>query len=509
MKLSRYTLKNISSKNVIVPDEEIFELPEKVLQFGTGMLLRGLPDYFIDKANRKGIFNGRIVMVKTTSRGDATAFDKQDALYTLCERGIVAGQKIEENIISSSVSRVLIAQKDWSEILECAHDPNLEIIISNTTEVGIQLVNDDIRHYPPVSYPGKLLAFLYERFIAFNGSEDSGFVVVPTELILENGKKLESIVLELAHLNSLEDEFIEWLEHSNSFCNSLVDRIVTGMPDQQIKKEIENELGYKDELLIISEIYSLWAIEGDEKIKNILSFADADDGVIIEPSIDLHRELKLRLLNATHSLTCGLALISNYETVQQLMKDPLTASFVTSIMRNEIAPSIPFGIDDAIKQDFISKVLDRFSNPEIHHYWKNISLNFTSKIRVRCIPLLIEFYTNNGAVPPLLTLGFASYLYFTKTIKMEGKNFYVKLDHDTYLFEDEMSEKFFNLWNTKSADDVVKDVLKNETFWGYDLSQLPGFQETVTDNLNSIINNGMKATLEKIHPEKIFVANES
>ena len=61
MILSRYTVKNISNPSIAVPDEAMFELPEKVLQFGTGVLLRGLPDYFIDKANRQGIFNGRVV----------------------------------------------------------------------------------------------------------------------------------------------------------------------------------------------------------------------------------------------------------------------------------------------------------------------------------------------------------------------------------------------------------------------------------------------------------------
>ena len=164
MNLSKYTLKNISRENVIVPGEEIFELPEKVLQFGTGVLLRGLPDYFIDKANRKGIFNGRIVMVKSTAKGDASAFEQQDGLYTLCERGIENGEKVSLNIINSSVSRVLIAHTHWSEILKCAHNPELKIIISNTTEVGIELVKDDIHQSPPRSYPGKLLALLYERF---------------------------------------------------------------------------------------------------------------------------------------------------------------------------------------------------------------------------------------------------------------------------------------------------------------------------------------------------------
>src|SRR6186997_3664458 len=99
MIVSRYTLKNIQAAALKIPDEALFNLPERVLQFGTGVLLRGLPDYFIDKANRQGIFNGRIVVVKSTTHGDTSAFEKQDGLYTHCIRGIENGQKKEENII--------------------------------------------------------------------------------------------------------------------------------------------------------------------------------------------------------------------------------------------------------------------------------------------------------------------------------------------------------------------------------------------------------------------------
>lgn len=503
MKLSRYTLKNISPEKVVVPDEEIFELPERVLQFGTGMLLRGLPDYFIDKANRMGIFNGRIVLVKNTSRGDAGAFDKQDGLYTLCERGIQNGEKIENNIISSSVSRVLNAQQEWEHILECAHNKHLKIIISNTTEVGIQLVNDDIRRYPPVSFPGKLLAFLYERFIAFDGSGDSGFVIVPTELIPENGKKLESIVLELAHLNSLEDEFIEWLEKCNYFCNSLVDRIVTGMPGDDIKQALEAELGYADELLTVSEIYSLWAIEGDEKIKNILSFSQADPGVVIEPNIDLHRELKLRLLNGTHTLSCGVAFLAGIDTVQHAMEDESAFAFISQIMKQEIAPSIPYEIEETIKQNFITRVLDRFRNPHINHAWKNITLNYSSKLRMRCIPLLLNYYKNTDSAPPLFALGFASYLYFMKAVTENGKQFFGEFNGQPYLIEDEMAERFYTLWKTKSLEGLVKEVLKDVSLWGEDLSRLPGFQQAVTENLKCIVNDGMRVALERVHSNKI------
>src|ERR1700730_1573709 len=114
MNLSIHNLKNIHTPGVIKPWEAIFVLPEKVLQFGTGVLLRGLPDYFIDKANRSGIFNGRIVVVKSTDAGDANVFNGQDALYTLCIRGVENGKKTEENIICSAISRVLSAKQQWN-----------------------------------------------------------------------------------------------------------------------------------------------------------------------------------------------------------------------------------------------------------------------------------------------------------------------------------------------------------------------------------------------------------
>jgi len=502
MNLSKYTLKNISRENVVVPGEQMFELPEKVLQFGTGVLLRGLPDYFIDKANRQEIFNGRIVLVKSTAKGDASSFEQQDGLYTLCERGIENGEKISLNIINSSVSRVLIAHTHWSEILKCAHNRELKIIISNTTEVGIELVEDDIRQSPPGSYPGKLLAFLYERFKTFKGSADSGFVIIPTELIPDNANKLKGIILKLANLNSLEIDFIGWIEKHNYFCNSLVDRIVTGMPGEEVRNTIENELGYTDDLLTVSEVYSLWAIEGDETIRSILSFAEADKSVVIEPNIDLHRELKLRLLNGTHTLTSGLAFLANYETVLSTMEDKLTESFIADLMKNELAPSIPYKIDDATKQAFIIKVLDRFRNPHINHPWKNITLNYTSKIRTRCIPMLLNFYKNNGKPPVLFSLGFAAYLYFMKGTKQIGKDIYGEKNGEQYLIEDPMANKLYDFWQKRSVVAVVDDVLKDESLWGADLSVLPGFQTIVTNNLNDIISNGMKATLENTYTTK-------
>src|SRR5438552_13900502 len=99
-----------------LPEEALFSLPEKVLQFGTGVLLRGLPDYFIDKANRKGLFNGRIVLVKSTDQGSADAFAAQDNLYSICIRGREEGTQKEYHQISSAISRVLNATTEWGAV---------------------------------------------------------------------------------------------------------------------------------------------------------------------------------------------------------------------------------------------------------------------------------------------------------------------------------------------------------------------------------------------------------
>jgi tagaturonate reductase len=506
MILSRYTLKNITGNSVELPGEELFELPEKVLQFGTGVLLRGLPDYFIDKANRQGIFNGRVVVVKSTSQGDTSGFDKQDGLYTLCIRGLQNGEKIEENIVNASISRVITATEQWNEVLQCAHNRDMQIIISNTTEVGIQLVPEDIRQHPPKSFPAKLLAFLYERFKAFGGSAHSGMVIVPTELIPDNGKKLESIVLELAHLNGLEVEFIEWLEQHNRFCSSLVDRIVPGKPEAEFLASIEKELGYNDSLLTMSEVYSLWAIEGDDYVKEVLSFAKADAGVVIEPDIDIHRELKLRLLNGTHTLSCGVAFLAGCKTVKEAMDDVAVSSYIADLMQQEIAPAIPYNVDLATARAFGNRVLDRFRNPHIKHLWLSITMNYSSKMKMRCVPVLLKHYEKSHTAPELMALGFAAWLYFMKAVSKKDDKFYGQYNGEDYLLQDDQAEVYYQRWAGLTTASLVQAALGDTAYWGADLSALPGFKQSVTDKLNLIINNGMKETLESISLKKVVAA---
>ncbi len=474
----------ISAPDVVKPAARIFELPEKVLQFGTGVLLRGLPDYFIDKANRQGVFNGRVVVVKSTDAGDSSAFDSQDGLYTLCVRGIEGGKKVEENIINSSISRVLSAKSQWKDILQCAHNPAMQVIISNTTEVGIRLVEEDIRQEPPVSFPGKLLAFLYERYQSCGGSREGGMVIVPTELIVDNGKKLAAIVRELAAFNKLEQGFIEWLAGACRWCSSLVDRIVPGKPDAVSLQQLQQQLGYNDELLSISEVYRLWAIEGDETVQSVLSFAAADAGVIIKPDIEIYRELKLRMLNGTHTLSCGLAYLAGFVTVKSAMDDEGFASFVSNLMLHEIAPAIPYTIPAEQSREFGLQVLDRFRNPHLQHQWISITMQYSSKMKMRNVPVLLEHYRQHNTPPALFALGFAAYLLF-----MKGGD---------YKVNDDKAEYFASLWKQSGPDEVVDKVLADTSLWDTDLSGLNGFASAVKEDLHALINKGALSTLAQI-----------
>ncbi|WP_183558984.1 tagaturonate reductase [Mucilaginibacter sp. SP1R1] len=490
MILSKYNLKKINMPAFQLPQEQVFELPEKVLQFGTGVLLRGLPDYFIDKANRKGIFNGRVVVVKSTDTGSVTDFDKQDGLYTIYSKGIENAKEIKEQVICSAISRVLSASTDWDAILEVARSPHLQVVISNTTEVGIKLVKEDVRKHPPVSYPGKLLAILYERYKAFNGSKDRGLVIIPTELIVDNGKKLEAIVLELAHLNKLEPAFMDWLESSNSFCNSLVDRIVPGRPDKALSDEQEIANGYADNLSIISETYGLWAIEGDDKIASVLSFSLADKGVVITPDIELFRELKLRLLNGTHTLSCAVAYLSGFRTVKEAMDDDEFTKFITRLAFNEILPAIPYKIDHAVATDFAGKVLDRFRNPYIRHEWLSISMQYTTKIKMRVIPLLLNHYTINNSAPECVALGFAAFIRFMRVKAGDNGQYTGTINDEEYKVTDSQAEYFAKVWESNDINTVVQNVLKNKELWDADLSALPGFENAVIEQFNRINAKG-------------------
>lgn len=283
MYLSRKNINSIPSTGVAVPPAACFDLPEKVLQFGTSALLRGLADAIIDSANRQGTFNGRVVAIGRAGTQQMTALQRQDSLYTICNGSHDHNLSTEKKYsINAAISRVLKDRIDWDAILRCAANPLMQIILSDTTPTGITLTKDNVHASPPQSFPGKLLAFLYQRFKIFHGDPSKGMVIIPMEPIPGNGEKLEAIVLELAHQNGLETACLDWLENSNYFCNSMAERTIKDQWTHEQKEAAEAVMGYRDELMLLPARKFYWAIESAEAaVKEILAFSQADSNIMI------------------------------------------------------------------------------------------------------------------------------------------------------------------------------------------------------------------------------------
>lgn len=486
------------------PGKEQLSYPEKVIQFGSGALLRGFTDFFIDQANRKGIFKGRAVIVNNTRSGRSNLFNQQDGLFTLCIEGFAKGETQKEYIVTSAVSRALPAADQWQAILACASDESINVVVSNTTEIGITLhEDDDLNGNPPASFPGKLTAYLYERYKAFSGSPESGMLMLPTELIPDNGSKLKEIVLKLAELNKLEEKFIHWINEHNVFCNTLVDRIVPGEPNEEKQKKIEEELGYEDGLLTVSEVYRLFAIEGNKaSLVQKASFLQADEGIIISEDITPYRERKLRILNGGHTISVAAGFLCGLETVYDCMEDEVMSGFISRVIQEEIVPSLE--IDQQMAGEFADDVLDRFRNPFLNHKLISITLQYTSKMNMRNGLTFVRYYQKFGKVPELMCAGFAAYLFFTCPVKKEGGQYYGEFQGKTYPINDDQAAYFYQLWQQADQNDdqalarLVDAVLSNNQLWEYDLRSLGDFNKKIKQLLAQYKHNGVKETLAKL-----------
>ena len=473
---------------------EYFSYPEKILQFGTGVLLRGLVDYLVDKANKQGIFKGRVVVVKSTD-GPVTEFSSQDNLYTQHIKGVAQGELVNQTLVNASISRVLQSNADWAAVLETVHQPGLQVIISNTTEVGIQYVEENISTGVPASFPGKLLAVLWERYQHFKGSTGTGFVIVPTELVVDNGRLLQEIVLKLAAHNRLPEAFVQWVKTENHFCNSLVDRIVPGKPRDL--ETLQQQAGYTDSLWIDVEPFLLWAIEGGAYVQQVLSFQKTDDRMLIAPSITPYREQKLRILNGSHTISVPLAFLGGLNTVYECMEHEYMRSFFQTVVLEEILPTI----QDICPQagTFAQDVLDRFANPYIAHKLISITFQESSKMNARNVRTFLRYYERHNSLPQAMCLGFAAMLLFLRPVKEEGGKYYGARAAEQYLITDDNAAIFAAYWKGVDTGDnaavakFVQQVCADTKLWEADLNKLPGFTEVVAGHLSAMLQEGALA----------------
>lgn len=426
---------------------------ERVIQFGEGGFLRGFVDYFLYKLNEKGVWDGKVVIVQPIEKGMCEMLSAQNCEYNLYLRGIENGEIINEKTHIDVISRCVNPYTQFDDYLTLAENPDFRFIISNTTEAGIEyLGTEKIDDRPAKSYPAKLTQLLYKRFTL--GLK--GFILLPCELIDNNADNLKECIIKYAKLWELGDDFINWINEENHFCNTLVDRIVTGFP----KDEAENlwkEIGYQDNLLDTAEIFHLWVIEGHHEDE--LPFNKAGYNIVWTDDVKPYKKRKVRILNGGHTSMVLGAYLYGLTTVGECLNDETVHAFLDKCIFDEIIPTLGNTETDV---NFGKAVIERFKNPFIKHQLLSIALNSVSKFAVRVLPTIIEYKEKFAAYPPALTFSMAALIAFYRTDKSN---------------DNEEIMAFMK-------DAKVEDIMKRSDYWGQDLSDMAPLVSEYYDLIN-------------------------
>ena len=491
VQLNASTLPSVKMARGVAPKTE------RVIQFGEGGFLRAFCDWMIDMANEKAGMDAGVVIVQPIERGMVSMLNEQDGLYTLILRGQMDGKPSKDERIIQSVKRGLSPYEDFEGYLALAHNPDMRIIISNTTEAGIVYTGkDSFDDKPQASYPGKLTRLLYERFTAFGGKKGTGFILLPCELIDYNGRNLEECCLKTAEQWGLSEAFKTWLKEENVFCSTLVDRIVPGrIRDAAEAARLEDENGYRDALIDVGEVFGVWNIEGPEWLAEKLPFRAAGLNCPVVPDVTPYKKRKVRILNGAHTGFVLGAYLAGYDIVRDCMQDDVILGFMNRMLHEEVIPTLPLDRQDL--EAFAAAVQDRFNNPFINHELMSITLNSTSKWRARNMPSLLEYAQTAGKLPPCLAMSFAAYIAFyssdIQALTEQGLVCRRPKGNEYTVSDDRWVLEFYYSRRGVSDETLVHDVMTNEKMWGQDLTLVPGFEQAAAENLRRIRTEGARA----------------
>ncbi|MFI8316946.1 tagaturonate reductase [Kosakonia cowanii] len=470
------------------------DYPERIIQFGEGNFLRAFIDWQIDLLNEHTDLNAGVVVVRPIESDFPPSLSTQDGLYTTIIRGLnEQGEAVSDARLIRSVNREISVYTQYDEFLKLAHNADIRFVFSNTTEAGISYhAGDKFDDAPAVSYPAKLTRLLFERFRHFAGAQDKGWIIIPCELIDYNGDALRELVLRYANEWALGAEFIQWLETANSFCSTLVDRIVTGYPRDEVAK-LEAELGYQDAFLDTAEHFYLFVIQGPKSLAAELRLDKYPLNVLIVDDIKPYKERKVAILNGAHTALVPVAFQAGIDTVGEAMSDTEICAFVEKAIYEEIIPVLDLPRDEL--ESFASAVTGRFRNPYIKHQLLSIALNGMTKYRTRILPQLLAGQKASGKLPARLTFALAALIAFYRG-ERDGKSYPVQDDAHWI-------ERYQQLWSQHgdrqiNTRELVSAVLSVSDHWEQDLSKVPGLVEQVTRDLDAILLRGMREAVKPL-----------
>lgn len=462
---------------------------EKVIQFGEGNFLRGFIEWIIWNTNKKTDFNGSVVVVQPIDKGMVDMLNEQDGLYHLNLQGMQGGKSVDTVELIDVISRGLNPYREFDEYLKLAEQPEMRLVISNTTEAGIAFDPDcKFTDAPASSYPGKLVQLLYHRYEYFKGDKTKGFIILPCELIFENGKHLKECIRQYIKLWNLGEGFSEWFETACGVYSTLVDRITPGYPRDTVA-QLTERIGIEDHLLDKAEIFHLWVIEAPKSVADEFPADKAGLNVIFVPSEAPYHERKVTLLNGPHTVLSPVGYLSGLNTVKECCEDAEIGRFVHKVMYDELMQTLNLPMEEL--QKFADDVMERFRNPYVKHFVTSIMLNSFPKFKTRDLPGLKTYLERQGELPKGLVLGLAGITTYYKGGK-RGEDEIVPND------DEKIMSLLKDLWATGDCRKVAEGVLGAEFIWGENLNAVEGLTDMLTADLELIQAKGMREAVKSV-----------
>lgn len=384
---------------------------KKILHLGLGRFHRGHQAVYYQRLSDLTGENWGVVSLSMRSPGARDELRKVQCSYPVLE--LSAGDRRVVQV--ESIREVLDLHEDFHEVIRYFCDPQIEIITLTITEKGYCLRSDgslDLTHTQikkDFSHPEKpdsaigLLAFgLMKRMDAIS----KGITILSCDNLRENGHKLKHALYDYLKAAKM-DYIILWLEENASFPNTMVDRIVPSLTPSKTQ-EFESTYGLPmGSQLIATETFSQWVVEDNFKGKRPPL---EKVGVEFVNDVKPFEEMKLRLLNASHSYLAYAGILKGHQFVHEAISDQDLRSDVETLMLNEVSPLLqkPSGFD--INQ-YCTSLIERFRNNKLPHQLRQIAMDGSQKIPQRILPSLIEAH-NKGSEKDVLIKAVSVWLRF-------------------------------------------------------------------------------------------------
>lgn len=422
-RLSYKTLEQLTNLN-----EEVIKIKNAtcgIVHMGLGAFHKAHQAIYTQKAMMLDGGDWRIKGVSLRSPKVASLLKPQDCLYTVIEEDESGLEKIQVNAIDD----VLVAPENPNAVIQELAKPNIKVVTLTITEKGyyhdpasglLQSEHPEILHdLSNLTQPKTALGFLVSAIKLRVENQVPPFTVLSCDNLPSNGKLLKGLVLEFASL--ISTDLAKNIKDHYSFPCSMVDRIVPALTEKA-QRQYSNIIGYDDQSLVITEPYSSWVIEND-----FVAGKPCWDkvGAQLVEDVESYEEMKLRLLNGSHSAIAYIGYLSGYGTVSEAISDESILKFVKDLMKVELAPTLSlYKLIDL--GSYCKALIKRFNNKALHHKTYQIAMDGSQKLPQRLLAPLIQRRIRNDTNIERICFILAAWIQYTSGKDLNGNEIVVQ-----------------------------------------------------------------------------------